>query len=195
MTFCVSSEVLLALKMTVTIWLPSAASYTVPTSLLTEEDAETEIIVKSKCSELNVSEIDRRVSVFSSGLSTCEPYVDDPQAQSESTINTVNRKAKFLLMVAPLISDDLIVSWKREVANSVIDVWERDRNVLFYFCGFFEKGLFPCVGHFGGNLPHAAAAKSPAPRYQIRPKNPKTSKARKPLKIQEKTPNYIDKRH
>ena len=66
--------------------------------------------VSGKCSELNVSEIDRRVSIFSSGLSTCEPDVDDPQAQSESTINTVNRKAKFLLMVAPLISDDLIVS-------------------------------------------------------------------------------------
>nr|DAF15095.1 MAG TPA: hypothetical protein [Bacteriophage sp.] len=68
-------------------------------------------------------------------------------------------------------------------------------SAFFIFCGIFEKALFPCVWHFGGNPTHAAAAKSPRPRHPVRPKNPKTSKARKPLKIQEKTPNYIDKRH
>lgn len=34
---------------------------------------------------------------------------------------------------------------------------------FFIFADFFEKGLFPCVGHFGGNPPHAAVAKSPRP--------------------------------
>jgi hypothetical protein len=66
---------------------------------------------------------------------------------------------------------------------------------FFIFAEFLKKALFTCVGHFGDNPPHAAAAKSPRPRYQIRPKNPKTSKARKPLKIQEKALIYIDKRH
>ena len=63
---------------------------------------------------------------------------------------------------------------------------------FFIFADFLKKALFPCVGHFGGNPPHAAAAKSPRPRYQIRPKNPKTSKARKPLKMQGKLRIILD---
>lgn len=34
---------------------------------------------------------------------------------------------------------------------------------FFIFAEFLKKVLSPCVGHFGGNPTHAAAAKSPAP--------------------------------
>lgn len=34
---------------------------------------------------------------------------------------------------------------------------------FFIFAEFLKKALFTCVGHFGDNPPHAAAAKSPAP--------------------------------
>ena len=34
---------------------------------------------------------------------------------------------------------------------------------FFIFAEFLKKALFLCVGHFGGNPAHAAAAKSPRP--------------------------------
>lgn len=34
---------------------------------------------------------------------------------------------------------------------------------FFIFAEFLKKALFTCVGHFGGNPTHAAAAKSPPP--------------------------------
>jgi hypothetical protein len=63
---------------------------------------------------------------------------------------------------------------------------------FFIFADFFEKGLFPCVGHFGGNPPPTLPLSNPPAPVSDQAENPKTSKARKPLKMQGKLRIILD---